>query len=79
MDHHAGRARLRFNVGIRLLPVQSPRVRDGRDRRRDHLEEGEQDENPRKTRMPGKAHERDEFGSRVSANGEALPRWLPEV
>lgn len=57
MHHHARRVRLRLDVRKCFPAVHAPRVRDGRHRRRDHLEHGEQDEHPRKSRITGEAHE----------------------
>jgi hypothetical protein len=56
VHHNARRTRLRFDVRIHLALIQSRRVRDGRDRRREHLEEGKQYDDPRETRIACQAH-----------------------
>lgn len=57
VDHHARRRGLRLHVRIRLPLIHAPRVRDGRDRRREHLKDREEDQNPRQARMPGEVHD----------------------
>lgn len=53
---HARRVRFRLDVRIRLSLIQPPRVRDDRDRGRDHLEECEQENDPHQSRISSQAH-----------------------
>ncbi len=56
MHDNARRLRLRLNVRVRFALIHAPRVSDGRDRGREHLKDGNQEQNPRESRVASEAH-----------------------